>query len=119
MENEEAGVDPAVALRHSVVSTYGMAEHLRDALHDWIDSVEKRLSAVGTSTCDDGVASLVERVSALENAVGAAGPVVVTLIERIAGLEKAIEGIGVGSPVRRADHLKRSAAKPAPSTATS
>jgi len=117
MENEEIDVDPAVALRRSVASTYGMAEHLRDALHDWIDSVEERLSAVGTSTRDDGTAGLVERVSVLENAVGAAGPVVATLIERIAGLEKAIAGsAGV---TRRADHLKRSASKPAPAASTS
>lgn len=35
--------ESAENLRNNVASAFGMADHLRDAFHEWIDSVEERL----------------------------------------------------------------------------
>jgi hypothetical protein len=67
--------ETAERLRANVASAYGMPDHLRDALHAWVESVEERLGAAHAPPAapDDAAIRAAVEAHMAENADAYAG----------------------------------------------
>lgn len=72
-DNEPNKVEASSNLKQNVVSAFGFPDHLKSALHAWIDSVESRMSGGTDSTksTGDDFQNMIDSVSKLEKRIAA------------------------------------------------